>query len=213
MVSLPEWNPNQWLIYYVEVHIYMGFETLEDEVHSIWDLWSSGLQECKGTVFFSGGAGNDFRSGLEKFRAGAKISREGCPRPDLTPPKVRRGVLNVSRMLLWRGPLWAKAPSKLQSSVLFQTQYVDSSIYYKPLESRYLALVVGTCRLFFSIVMWVAPHEPPPATTEHFPKNANITHISHVELTLTTFKGIFLGIKIYRIHRFHYIHREFLTMS
>ena len=37
---------------------------LEDEVHSIWDLWITGLQECKGNDFFEvGRAGNNFRSG------------------------------------------------------------------------------------------------------------------------------------------------------
>jgi hypothetical protein len=35
---------------------------------------------------FSGGTGICFRAGLKKFRAGAEISRQGCPRPDLTPP-------------------------------------------------------------------------------------------------------------------------------
>ena len=28
---------------------------LGDEVHLIWDLWTSGLQECKGTIFFEVG--------------------------------------------------------------------------------------------------------------------------------------------------------------
>jgi hypothetical protein len=27
-----------------------------------------------------------FQAGLKKIRAGAEISRQGCPRPDLTPP-------------------------------------------------------------------------------------------------------------------------------
>ena len=37
---------------------------LEDEVHSIWDLWISGLQECKGNGFFKvGRAGISFWSG------------------------------------------------------------------------------------------------------------------------------------------------------
>ena len=35
---------------------------LEDEVHSIWYLWKSGLQECKGNGFSnSGGGGISFR--------------------------------------------------------------------------------------------------------------------------------------------------------
>jgi hypothetical protein len=37
---------------------------LEGEVHSIWELWSSNLQECKGNIFLKlGGAGNMFQSG------------------------------------------------------------------------------------------------------------------------------------------------------
>ena len=41
-------------------------------------------------MFFSksGGAGNNFQSGLE-------ISLEGCPNPDLTPLKACEGVFNV----------------------------------------------------------------------------------------------------------------------
>ena len=44
----------------------------------------------QGQCFFAklGGVGSSFRSG-------SKMSREGCPRPDLTPPKVLRGVFNV----------------------------------------------------------------------------------------------------------------------
>ena len=37
-------------------HIYWILD-LGDEVHSIWDLWRSGLQECKGNDFFEGRAG------------------------------------------------------------------------------------------------------------------------------------------------------------
>ena len=44
-------------------HIYWIWK-LEGEVHSIWDLWVSGLHECKGNGFFKGGwVGNNFRSG------------------------------------------------------------------------------------------------------------------------------------------------------
>ena len=34
------------------------------------------------------------------FQSGSKISQEGSPRPDLTPPKVRRGVFDVYLTLL-----------------------------------------------------------------------------------------------------------------
>jgi hypothetical protein len=51
-------------------HIYWILD-LEGEVHSIRNLWSSGLQECKGHIFSKlGGAGNVFRSG-------SKISPKG----------------------------------------------------------------------------------------------------------------------------------------
>ena len=42
-----------------------------------------------------GGAGSCFQSGSKKSRAGAKISREGCPRPDLTSLEVGGGDFNV----------------------------------------------------------------------------------------------------------------------
>ena len=45
-------------------HIYWVLD-LEGEVHSIWDLWVSGLQECKSNEFFFkiGRAGSSFRAG------------------------------------------------------------------------------------------------------------------------------------------------------
>jgi hypothetical protein len=51
---------------------------LESEVHSIWDLWSSGMQ---GQCFFLklSGAGNNFLSGSKFSQVGAKKIREGCP--------------------------------------------------------------------------------------------------------------------------------------
>jgi hypothetical protein len=44
-------------------HIYWIWD-LEGEVHSIWDLWKNGLQECKGNgIFEVGQAGNNLWSG------------------------------------------------------------------------------------------------------------------------------------------------------
>ena len=44
-------------------HIYWILD-LGGEVHSIWDLWISGLQECNGNGFFEvGRVGSGFRSG------------------------------------------------------------------------------------------------------------------------------------------------------
>ena len=67
-------------------HIYWVLDS-EGEVHSIWDLQSSGLQKYKGFVFSKmSGTGINFRLGSE-------ISREDCPNPDLTPPIVCKGDL------------------------------------------------------------------------------------------------------------------------
>ena len=68
-------------------HIYWILD-LEGEVHSIWDLWVSGLQECKSKGFF-------------RNRAGPKNvfffpRKGGCPRPILTIRKVRWGCLLAS---------------------------------------------------------------------------------------------------------------------
>ena len=54
----------------MEVNIYIGLD-LEGEVHSIWDLWVSGLQECKSNEFFRTAGGSGGRAG-GSFRAGPK---------------------------------------------------------------------------------------------------------------------------------------------
>ena len=65
-------------------HIYWILD-LEGEVHSIWDLWISGLQECKGNGFFEVGQGG------QQFSVGSRKSgflwTGGCPCPNLPPPK------------------------------------------------------------------------------------------------------------------------------
>ena len=40
----------------MEVNIYWILD-LGDEMHSIWELWRSGLQECKGDDFFESRVG------------------------------------------------------------------------------------------------------------------------------------------------------------
>ena len=76
----------------MEVNIYIGLD-LEGEVHSIWDLWVSGLQECKSNEFFSKSGGRAAVFGrAQKF---IFFPSGGCPRPILTVRKVRRGVFNV----------------------------------------------------------------------------------------------------------------------
>jgi hypothetical protein len=56
---------------------------LEGEVHSIWDLWISGLQKCKGNGIFlkSGMVGNFFWLGLENldFFLGFALARIYLP--------------------------------------------------------------------------------------------------------------------------------------
>ena len=59
---------------------------LNSEVHSIWNLLSSDLQECKGNIFSKLSEDNNFRSG-------SKNSRQGCPPPGSDTPEVRRGCL------------------------------------------------------------------------------------------------------------------------
>ena len=67
-------------------HIYWILD-LEGEVHSIWDLWSSGLQECKDRIFFEDGRGGQHVSvGFKKFS-------EGLSNLELTPQKFVRGCL------------------------------------------------------------------------------------------------------------------------
>ena len=54
-------------------------------MHSLWDLWISGLQECKYNSFFEvGRAGNNFRLGPENLT-------DNCPCLNIPPRKVREG--------------------------------------------------------------------------------------------------------------------------
>jgi hypothetical protein len=52
----------------VNIYIYWILD-LEDEVHSIWDLWIIGLQECKANDFFKVGCDG------HKFLVGSRISQ------------------------------------------------------------------------------------------------------------------------------------------
>ena len=73
-------------------HIYKILD-LEGEVHSIWDLWISDLQECKGNDFFEvGRAGNIFWLGPENL----DFQDRQLALPKSTFPKnFVRGELNV----------------------------------------------------------------------------------------------------------------------
>jgi hypothetical protein len=70
------------------VHIYIVFETLKVKCTQYGICSQAAFKNARAIFFFSGGAGNFFRADLKKSRAGAEISREGCPRPDLTSLKV-----------------------------------------------------------------------------------------------------------------------------
>ena len=73
-------------------HIYWTLD-LEGEVHSIWDSWTSGLQECKGNGFFEvGRVGNNFWSGPKNLN----FLDAWVPLPKSTSPKkFVGGELNI----------------------------------------------------------------------------------------------------------------------
>jgi len=73
-------------------HIYWIWD-LEDKVHSIWNLWTSGLQECKNNDFFKiRRAGNNFQSGTEN----QNFLEAAAPDRIFLPGKVRGGNLTSS---------------------------------------------------------------------------------------------------------------------
>ena len=79
---------NEILVNYLSTHwkwtyIYYILD-LEGEVHSIWDMWRSGLQECEGNDFFEVGWGG------QSFPVGSKKSQlfvGQLPLPVSTSPK------------------------------------------------------------------------------------------------------------------------------
>jgi hypothetical protein len=80
-------------------HIYWIID-LEGEVHSIWDLYSIGLQECKGNVSF------EVWRGGQQFSIGYKTFLGGLPQPESnTPESLCRGV--------YCPPLWQHPSSSL----------------------------------------------------------------------------------------------------
>ena len=71
---------------------------LEGEVHSIWDLWTSGLQECKGNGFF------EVRRACNNFRSGPKnlnFLDWWLPLPESTSPEKFVGGGLTSPGLEW----------------------------------------------------------------------------------------------------------------
>ena len=77
----------------MEVHIYIGFETLKVKCTQYGICSQVALNNARAMFFFPklGGAGNSFRADSKKSRAGAKCLRDGCPHTDLTPLEVRGG--------------------------------------------------------------------------------------------------------------------------
>ena len=69
-------------------HIYWILD-LEGEVHSIWDLWSSGLRECKGNFFSE--VGRDGQHVSIRFKNFSK----GLPHSGFDISKVREGMFNI----------------------------------------------------------------------------------------------------------------------
>ena len=70
---------------------------LEGEVHSLWDQWISGLQECKGNNFFEvGQAGKSLRSGLKKVWI--SLSRRLRLPESTSPEKFGGGGVNVPQL-------------------------------------------------------------------------------------------------------------------
>ena len=73
-------------------HIYWILN-FENEVHSIWVKWTSGLQECKGNFIFPklSGAYNSFRSGSKNFKfffvGATRRSQIATPSPYPSPPE------------------------------------------------------------------------------------------------------------------------------
>ena len=75
------------LFNYGSEHIYLILD-LECEVHSVWDLWISGLKNARAMSFFSiGRVGSSFRSGLEN----TNFLDERLPLPDYDTPKSSWG--------------------------------------------------------------------------------------------------------------------------
>ena len=100
---------------------------LEREVHSIWDLWISGLQECKGNGFFEVGRTCNFWSGPENLH----FLDGRLPLPKSTSPEkfVGEGEFNV---------LPSSTPTK------FSNVLVGLAIFcYKPINVEIRLLLIN----------------------------------------------------------------------
>ena len=103
-------------------HVYWIWD-LEDEAHSIWDLWTSGLQEFKGNGFFKiGRAGSSFQSGTEN----QDFMVKWLPLPKYFAPKKFGGGLNVP-------PFWRTCcicRKEIQSNPMISHLFINKVVEY-----------------------------------------------------------------------------------
>ena len=106
---------------YGSEHIYWILD-LEGECTSMWDLWVSGIQECKSNDLFwnFGRAGERASSSFWRVQKFIIFWTGGCPYPILTPPKSSWGEFNVLRDLPFQGVVGMS----LQVSVKLQCVYL-----------------------------------------------------------------------------------------
>ena len=107
MVSLPEWNLNQVIIYQLEVHKYIGFKTLT------MNCGQATFKNAR-TIFFSklGGTGSSFRSGSKKNSKTILGAARIC-----LPLQVRRGTLmSAERERTWWNSRWMSLTPTLSTS-------------------------------------------------------------------------------------------------
>ena len=96
---------------------------LESEVHSIWDLWISGLQECKANGFFEvGWTSSNFRSGPKKL----SVLNGRLPLPESTSTAKFVGRSLTSSVECWR--LGGVHRCSLWVGCCFSTLYLTSLV-------------------------------------------------------------------------------------
>jgi hypothetical protein len=98
MVSLPEWNPNQWLIYLGKVHIYIGFETLRMKCTRYGICSQAAFKNARAKFFcFRAGRAYVFGRVWKNSGRGQKFRARAAPARIWHPPYARRGGHIVCR--------------------------------------------------------------------------------------------------------------------
>jgi hypothetical protein len=132
-------------------HIYWILD-LEGEVHSIWDLWISGLQECKDIDFFE--VGRD----RHKFAVGSRkywFLFGGCPCPHLPPQKARMERLNVCPEFM------VLLPNCLYSTLRVAiTSYVSNAAMYEVMCLVALESMIHLYTLLVQCAHYAWHHRP-----------------------------------------------------